>query len=202
MMQWQLYRKRENRIYMKTSGVPAIFWNDGAGNRDTVLNAEICKDAETILGYTCDELILTCKTGVQRYYFSREIKLDPKLFAQHKFGNFSEVVSRTRSIPLKIMIETPQFSLMNTAAQIVPAQLEEKEFEPPEGSQLQKVRIDYYIPFMRATLSNAITLIPSVIFPSITICNASFSGSFHTLRSASVSSSEFLPSSRSSARKI
>ena len=138
MMQWQLYRSEENKLYMKMSGVPVIFWSDGAENRDSIIRTEIRKGAETILGHTCDELILTCKSGVQKYYFSRKIKLDPKVFVQHKFGNFNEVVSHTKAIPLKIIIETPQFSLTSTVTQILPSKLEQKEFELPQGSQLQK----------------------------------------------------------------
>ena len=138
MMQWQLYRRQDNRLYIKMAGVPAILWNDGGENRDSVLSAEIRKDAETIAGYVCDELVFTCKSGVQKYYFNRDIKVDPRLFTQHKYGNFSEVLSRTRSIPLKIILETAQFSVTSTAMQILPAKLDEKEFELPEGTQLQK----------------------------------------------------------------
>ena len=138
MMQWQLYRKKDNRLYIKMAGVPAVLWNDGGENRDSVLSAEIRKGVETIAGHACDELILTCKSGIQKYYFTRDIKVDPQLFTQHRYGNFSEVVSRIRSIPLKVILETAQFSVTSTATQILPAKLDEKEFELPEGTQLQK----------------------------------------------------------------
>jgi hypothetical protein len=138
MMQWQLYRKQDNRLYIKMAGVPVVFWNDGGENRDSILSAEIKKGAETIAGHVCDQLTLTCKSGIQKYYFTRNIKLDPQLFTQHKYGNFNEVVSRIRSVPLKVVLETAQFSVTSTATQILPAKLDEKEFELPEGSQLQK----------------------------------------------------------------
>ncbi len=55
---------------------------------------------------------------------------------------------------------------------------------------------------MRATANSPITLRLSVIFPSITICKASRSGSFHVFISASVSSSSLIPSVSPSARNI
>lgn len=138
MMQWQLYLGNDNKLYMKMAASPVIYWSDGAVNTDEVQKAEINKGVETILGHLCDELVLTCKSGVQRYYFSPKVKIDPKLYSQHKFGNWSEVVSHTKSLPLKIVVENAQFTLVSTATEISPEKLEAKEFELPPGSELQK----------------------------------------------------------------
>lgn len=138
MMQWQMYRGVDNRVYFKTSNAPAIFWRDAAENPDEVQKAEINKGVETIIGKLCDELVLTCKSGIQRYYYDPGIKVDPALFEKHKFGNFGEVVSRTKSLPLKIIVETPQFNIESTATEISAEKIDDKYFEIPEGSQLQK----------------------------------------------------------------
>ena len=138
MMQWQLYRSDDNRLYMKMSNSPTIFWHDGADNPDEVLKSEINKGVETIAGYLCDELVLTCKTGVHKYYFNSKLKVDPKVFEQHKFGNWSEVISRSKSLPLKISVETAQFTVESVATEVRSMELSSREFELPENSQLQK----------------------------------------------------------------
>ncbi|HEY5750416.1 MAG TPA: hypothetical protein VIU12_30345 [Chryseolinea sp.] len=138
LFQWQLYINRDNKLYSKMSNSPTIFWNDGAVNADEVIKSEIKKGVTSILGHPCDELVLTCKNGVEKYYFSSVLKVDAKLFVQHKFGNWNEVVSRTGALPLKMIIETPQFILESIATEIVPMKLDDKEFELPAGSKVEK----------------------------------------------------------------
>lgn len=136
--QWQLYSNKDNRLYSKMSNSPAILWNDGSVNADEVVKAEINKGVIDILGHQCDELILTCKSGVQKYYFSSKLKVDPKLFEKHKFGNWNEVMSRTSALPLRMIIDSPQFTVESSAIEIVPMKLDDKFFELPADSKLEK----------------------------------------------------------------
>src|SRR5882672_9106198 len=64
--QWQLYINKDNKLYNKMSNSATILWNDGAVNPDEVIKAEINKGVIDILGHKCDELVLTCKSGVQK----------------------------------------------------------------------------------------------------------------------------------------
>jgi len=136
--QWQIYINNENRLNNKMANSPTILWNDGASNPDEVIKAEINKGVIDILGHKCDELVLTCKSGVQKYYFSSKLKVDSKLFEQHKFGNWNEVISRTNSLPLKMIIDSQQFTLECFATEIVPMELDEKLFELPADSKVEK----------------------------------------------------------------
>lgn len=136
--QWQLYIIKENKLYNKMANSPTILWNDGAVNPDEVIKSEINKEVIDVLGQKCDELILTCKSGVQKYYFNSTLKVDPKLFEKHKFGNWNEVISRTNSLPLKMIIDSPQFTLECIATEIVPVKLDDKIFELPADSKVEK----------------------------------------------------------------
>ncbi len=138
MMQWQLYNGKENKLYMKMSSSPVVYWKDASESPDEVQKAEINKGVATIAGYLCDELVLTCKSGVQKYYFNAKIKVDPSQFANHKFGNWSEVVARTKSLPLKIVVDTPQASISSEATEVSEIKIDDSEFELPPDSQLQK----------------------------------------------------------------
>jgi len=137
-LQWQLYINKDNKLYNKTANSPIILWNDGATNSDEVVKAEINKEVIEILGHKCDELVLTCNSGVQKYYFSSKLKVDPKLFEKHKFGNWNEIISRTNSLPLKMIIDSPQFTLECIATEIVPMKLDDKLFELPAASKVEK----------------------------------------------------------------
>ncbi|MEQ1588496.1 MAG: hypothetical protein ABL895_21600 [Cyclobacteriaceae bacterium] len=137
-VQWQLYINKDNKLYNKIASSTTILWNDGAISTDEVLKAEVNRNVTEVLGRQCDELILTCKSGVQKYYYSTDLKVDPKLFENHKFGNWNEIMARTNSLPLRIVMETQQFGLECNAVEIQPMKLDSKLFELPVGSKLEK----------------------------------------------------------------
>jgi len=137
-VQWQLYINKDNKLYNKIATTTSILWNDGAINNDEVIKVEVNKNVTEVLGRKCDELILTCKSGVQKYYFSTDLKVNPKLFENHKFGNWNEIMAKTNSLPLRIVMETQQFGLECNAVEILPMKLDSKLFELPAGSKLEK----------------------------------------------------------------
>lgn len=136
--QWQIYVNKDNKLYNKMTSSESLLWIDAASNPDAVIKAEIKKGVTEILGYTCDEITLTCKSGIQKYYFSPKLKADAKLFANFKYQNFYEYISRTQALPLKMAIDTPQFSLESTATEIQPMTLDAKLFTIPADAKLEK----------------------------------------------------------------
>lgn len=137
-LQWQLYINKDNKLYNKVAASTTLLWNDGAANPDEVISAQVNKGATNILGYPCDELVLTCKSGVQKYYFNSKLKVDPKLFEKHKFGNWSEVIAKTGALPLKMIVSMPQFSVESVATEVVAMKLDNKMFELPADSKVEK----------------------------------------------------------------
>lgn len=138
VLEWQLYLKKDNKLYTKISSAPAILWNDGAENPDSVIKSEVKKNAAEILGYKCDELILTCKSGIQKYYYSNKLPLDPKLYEKLKFGNFGEYLAIAKALPLKMVLETAQFTMEAEATAVEAKKVDAASFELPAGAPLQK----------------------------------------------------------------
>lgn len=138
LIQWQLYVNKDNKLYNKMSNSETILWNDGATNTDEILKVEINKGVVEILGYTCDELILTCKSGIQKYYFNSKLSVDAALYSNHKFGNWYYILSQSRSLPLKSIIESEHFTLVSIATAIENMKLEDALFELPVGMDTMK----------------------------------------------------------------
>jgi hypothetical protein len=138
LVQWQLYVNSDNKLYTKTTNTEVLLWNDGAVNADEVIKAELNKGVTEILGYKCDELILTCKTGVEKFYFSTALGINPELFTNHKYGNWFEFVSRAKSLPLKMIIDHPQFHIESIATAVTPVKLEASFFALPANAQTAK----------------------------------------------------------------
>ena len=138
VLQWQLYRLEDSRVYTKFSNSASILWNDVTTNPDEVLKTELNKNVVEVLGYKCDELILTCKSGVQKYYFNSKLKIDPNVFEKHKFGNLAEYASKSRALPLKIVIDNVQFTMESVAASVDEQKVDDGLFALPNNATLEK----------------------------------------------------------------
>jgi len=138
LMQWQLYVNSENKLYTKMSNSETVFWNDGLTNPDSIISIELNKNVIEILGYKCDELILTCKSGIQKYYFNSTLKVDVSLFENHKFGNWYDFLKESNALPLKMIIDNAQFTMENIATEVKEMKLNEKDFQLPENIKMAK----------------------------------------------------------------
>jgi len=138
LMQWQLYVNSENKLYSKMSNSETVFWNDGLTNPDSIISVKLNKNAIKILAYECDELILTCKSGIQKYYFNSTLKVDVSLFENHKFGNWYDFLKESNSLPLKMIIDNAQFTMENIATEVKEMKLNEKDFQLPANTKTAK----------------------------------------------------------------
>jgi hypothetical protein len=137
-LQWQQYINADNKLYNKMANSETILWNDGSVNMDEVIKAEINKGVTVVMGYNCDEIILTCKSGIQKYYYTSKIAVDVDLFEKHKYGNWFEFISRSKSLPLKMIIENAQLSYEAVAIEVKPMQLEKTMFVLPANVETAK----------------------------------------------------------------
>lgn len=131
LSQWQLYVPSENRLYSKMAMSDTLLWSDGNNNPDEALNYEILKNQDEILGYKCNVLIVKTKTGNATYYFTKKIKIDPELYKDHQYGNWALITSQTKSLPLKIEMDTPQFKMVSTAIEVKEMDIEDSFFGLP-----------------------------------------------------------------------
>ena len=138
IVQWQLYINKDNKLYNKMSNSETAFWIDASVQGDEILKVEVNKDVIEILGYKCDEVILTCKSGVQKYYFNSKLSVNTKLFTNHKFGNWYDYLVKANSLPLKSIIETAQFSIESVATEVKSMKFDTKAFELPTGIKTEK----------------------------------------------------------------
>ena len=136
--QWQLYVNADNKLYSKVANSTTLIWSDGAVNSDSVISAEIHRNVMEVLGYRCDELILKCKSGVQKYYFNTKLSVDPALYEKHKYGNWFEFVSRSKSLPLKSIIDNQQFTLTSVAVSVKEMKLDSAFFTLPPNAKTVK----------------------------------------------------------------
>ncbi|MGO4920395.1 hypothetical protein [Maribacter spongiicola] len=138
VMQWQIYVNSENRLYSKMANSETAIWNDGLINVDTISNVKLNKNVIKILGYDCDELILTCKSGIQKYYFNTSLKVNVSLFENHKFGNWYTFLKESNSLPLKMIVNNTQFTMESIATEVTEMKIKDSDLQLPEGIKTAK----------------------------------------------------------------
>ena len=137
-IQWQLYVPKDNKVYLKLASSETVLWNNASKQEDKVLSVTLNKKVVEVLGYMCDELILTCESGVQKYYFNSAIGVDANLFKQHTYANWWDYLSRAKALPLKMDIETSQFVIHSVAVSVQAMALEDSFFKLEEGVKTQE----------------------------------------------------------------
>lgn len=131
VLQWQLYVNKDNKLYNKFAMSESLLWNDCNTNVDDLVKTEIRRSVVTILGYKCDEIVLTGKKLTQKHYFNSKLKLDAKAFSKCKLYSFDKYTELTHAIPLKSIVELDQFTLESEAVEVKAMKLDNKLFELP-----------------------------------------------------------------------
>lgn len=129
--QWTHYVNKDNKIYVKILDNETIYWNDALQQDDKILKIEVHKNASEVLGYKCDEVVITTESGISKFYFNAVAAVDPKLFVNHKFGSWADYLSAANAWPLKIVIDSDKFSLESIATEIKEMKLDSKSFLLP-----------------------------------------------------------------------
>jgi len=129
MLQWEIYDPVHNKLYVKNSNAKAPYWKDAGVNRDAILGIRIARKAAVILGYPCDELILRCKSGTEKYYYSSKFPANAGVFKMHHYAHWSAYLAKAHALPLKVVIDNRQFRSESTAVAIAAMKLEDGIFE-------------------------------------------------------------------------
>ncbi len=125
----QIYRSDENRNYSLTAKSDILYYEDYSENKDKALSFEMKKNKDTIMGVPCDLIIVKAEKSKTSYYFNSSYKVNPELFKGHNYGNWYYMVSKTKALPLKTVMETEQFIMTSIATEVKPMQLNDNVFE-------------------------------------------------------------------------
>jgi hypothetical protein len=130
-----IYDQDENKYYylIKNSGV--VSWKKGSQRTDSIISIRNDNINTKILGHACrllevkSRLLINNVLRTRRYYYSPDLKINPEWFTQNQDGNFNEIYSRMKAIPLKIVDDFETFSISYEATDITPKRLDDSYFE-------------------------------------------------------------------------
>ena len=103
-----LYRGDENRSYMLTGKTDTLYWEDYSQNKDIAVSYEIKQNQDTVLGISCDVIIVQSQMSKTYFYYNSKYGINPELFTKHNYGNWYYTISKTKALPLKTIHENEQ----------------------------------------------------------------------------------------------
>jgi hypothetical protein len=122
---------------MKKRGNDTIFWYDCGLAGDKINKSLFTKKKETILGITCDELIIRYEDRTEsQYYNSDSISINPSWFKRFTLDRENYIDEKEKSIYLKNKIDYSYFSFTQTATKISRGHIDNKIFEIPSNAIL------------------------------------------------------------------
>ncbi|HZY79807.1 MAG TPA: hypothetical protein VFE50_09805 [Cyclobacteriaceae bacterium] len=103
-LQYQVYVKSENKIYSKMAPSDTLYWTDASVDVDPVTDISVSKKSEEVLGLMCDKIVMKTKSA----------------FAEG-----------AKALPLRTVIETPQFTMTSIATEVKAENLKDSDFNLP-----------------------------------------------------------------------
>lgn len=127
----QLYKIDENKAYTLLASSDIWYYEDYEKNKDKALSFEFSESVDTILGLNCNAISVKTETGYIKSFFNDKYKIDPELYNKHLYGNWYYIISKTKSIPLKVIYDTPGFTMISEAVSVEEQELNEADFKLP-----------------------------------------------------------------------
>jgi len=127
----QLYKIDENKAYTLLASSDVWYYEDYGENKDKALSFEFSENVDTILGLNCNVISVKTETGYIKFFFNDKYKIDPELYYKHLYGNWYYILSKTKSIPLKVIYDTPKFTMISEAVSVEEQELDETDFRLP-----------------------------------------------------------------------
>jgi hypothetical protein len=132
MFQWQIYSNHDNKFYTKLRSNDTLYSEDGSINPDTFYHVEVVKNAGVVFGHNCNEIIYTCKSGQQQFWYSTtDYHIDGKLYAKQVYQHWADYLSRANAMPLKIVVDNKMGIEVMTVVGVIEKKIPDSFFVLP-----------------------------------------------------------------------
>ncbi len=126
----QLYNSDTNQYYALNPTTGAIEATDAGVSTSTMVEIIHHDETITILGREFKKVTVATEDDKTVYYYDPSLRVDPKPFSKHKFGNWDAYLNATNgAIALRYDIVASQFIMIVKATSIEKMTLENAEFD-------------------------------------------------------------------------
>jgi hypothetical protein len=141
-----LFKSKELHNYLILNNSDTVFYLDSKVSDIEVIEYNIKESADTILNYPCDLITLKLKPvnkespiSFRRYYFSKQLHINPDHFKQCKGNAYELIYENTKSLALKIEYEWPNKVITWEAYEVTKQKLDDAIFKKQNNWILMKI---------------------------------------------------------------
>jgi hypothetical protein len=139
IIEFGIYRKDNNRQYIKRRGIDTIYWYDCSKGGTPIKDLKTYNQKKKILGILCDQLnIKYADHSKVEYYNADSLATDPGWFAAFKRDDQYKVDAIERSVFLRSELDYPAFGFASQATRIERKTISMDVFEIPANAILLK----------------------------------------------------------------
>ena len=141
-MSYHLYRNdKKSRYFTNKNAIDTLYKISTNSKPKTELKYDLKLNADTILNYVCDKLIVYNENGSKTsFYFSSKIKLDQNLYSDFSENHKNEIVNIMKSYYLRMTYENNGFIADMIATNIEEIKLRDDIFEIPKDKYLKEIK--------------------------------------------------------------
>lgn len=137
--EFEIYNKRDNRLYMKKRDNDTIYWYDCSLGGKKIRDLTVSKQKKKVLDIMCDQLTIGYpEYNKVEYYNNDSIRIDPQWFAAFKRDEQYKVDAIERSIFLRSEVNYPAARIVSEATKIQHEAVSMDVFEIPSNAILLK----------------------------------------------------------------
>jgi hypothetical protein len=141
-MAFQIYNPNESKLYYKDIiQSDTLYFNDLKKFENTEFEYEIIKNADTILNHVCHKLIYKNAESEEHYYFSSDLKQNPKYFQNFTVGNKNKLTELMKSVYLRYDVIYYGISIKSIATEIKHQKMNNTEFDIPIKSIVKEKQL-------------------------------------------------------------
>lgn len=132
---YQAYSPKDKLLYSWQMNSDTAITVDSRKYMDELVEFVDGTDTETILGIPCKTIVLKSKLGEMKlWYNSNFLKVDPKLFKDHKYGHWAQIIGKIKCLPLKVEQKAFMAYVVQTAIEYKSEPVSDSQFALPTFS--------------------------------------------------------------------
>ncbi|NOS92879.1 MAG: hypothetical protein HOP30_13225 [Cyclobacteriaceae bacterium] len=132
---FQAYNPKDKLLYSWQMNSDTAITIDSRKYMDELVEVIDGTDTETILGIPCKTITFKSKLGQTKVWYNSDyLRLDPKLFKEHKYGNWAQTLDKIKCLPLKIEQKGFMTHVIQTVIEFKAEPVNDSQFALPKFS--------------------------------------------------------------------
>ena len=122
---------KKERAYLKFPGIDTLYYMEYGSDTSTVTGLSKTGEERNIMGYACKPISIVTPSTTRRFYYSRDIYMDPAPDINNRIGRYDVFAKETSSLYLVAQEETKSYLVTQTCTRLQREAINDSVFQLP-----------------------------------------------------------------------